>query len=125
VSADALLHEAATAGVTLRLDQDGKVKGSGIPSPALLARLRAHKAELIRLLRGDLGPHWTEVDHWRSRQREAMATREGRAAVLREWAAVAGGVVDPEGKLRLSANLRKCLASAELHALARDLGMEA
>jgi hypothetical protein len=66
--------------------------------------------------------HWHDIDHWRSRQREAMASRAGRVAVLRDWAAAAGGTIDVEGKLRLPSDLKGCLALAELRALARALG---
>ena len=46
MSAAALLAEARADGIGLRL-ADGKPKVSGNPSPELLARLRAHKPELI------------------------------------------------------------------------------
>jgi hypothetical protein len=52
VTAAALLAEAREAGVTLRL-VEGAPKGSGCPSPELLARLRGAKPELVELLRGD------------------------------------------------------------------------
>jgi hypothetical protein len=52
VSAPALLRAAAQAGVTLRL-VDGKSRVSGVPSPDLLARLRANKDELTQILTGD------------------------------------------------------------------------
>ena len=52
MSAAALLAEARAGGIGLRL-ADGKPKVSGNPSPELLARLRAHKPELIEILRGD------------------------------------------------------------------------
>jgi hypothetical protein len=71
------------------------------------------------------GAPWHDIDRWRARQCEMMATREGRVAVLHEWAAAAGGTVDPEGKLRLPSDLRPCLALAELCALARALGAAA
>lgn len=48
----ALLAEAATAGVKLRLAR-GEVKVAGRPSPELLHRLRARKVELVALLSGD------------------------------------------------------------------------
>ena len=67
-------------------------------------------------------PDWADVDHWRDRQREAMGTREGRAAVLRDWVIAAGGTVNQEGHLETPPNLLRCLALAELHALARGLG---
>jgi hypothetical protein len=114
------------------------------PSASLLHQYE-HENRLDRLDRLDAasisagfpGPHgafhpgpfglerrpWHSIDHWRSRQREAMVTRAGRIAVLHDWAAAAGGTVDAEGKLRLPSDLRRCLALAELHALARALGM--
>jgi hypothetical protein len=64
---------------------------------------------------------WHDINHWRARQCEAMATRAGRVAVLRDWAAAAGGTDDEAGKLRLPSNLRRCLALAEMQALARAL----
>jgi hypothetical protein len=51
----ALLREAQDAGVTLAAE-GGQVRVSAAeaPSPELLARLRAHKAELLGLLTGDV-----------------------------------------------------------------------
>jgi hypothetical protein len=52
-AARALLGEARQAGLVLELDADGRVRFEatrGPPPPELLARLRAHKAELAALL---------------------------------------------------------------------------
>lgn len=62
-AAVALRAEAEAAGVRLRLAGDGKVKAAGVP-PALLARLREHKAELAELLAGHLCRHCGEVMGW-------------------------------------------------------------
>jgi hypothetical protein len=51
MSAGALLAEAGAAGVALRLDDAGAVRATGKLPPALLARLREHRAELVGLLR--------------------------------------------------------------------------
>jgi hypothetical protein len=51
-SGPALLREARTTGITLRLAGD-TVKVGGALSPEFLARLRAHKLELAELLQGD------------------------------------------------------------------------
>ena len=56
MSAVLALTQAARAGVDLQLAPDGKLKAkapSGVASPQLLALLRAHKGELLDLLRGD------------------------------------------------------------------------
>lgn len=53
MSAVAVLVEALAAGVRLRVDERGQVRAAGVITPDLLARLRAHKAELLELLRGD------------------------------------------------------------------------
>ena len=63
MNAVALLAEAHAAGVTLRL-ADGTPKVGGDPPPDLLARLRAHKAELVELLRGDRCRHCSERMAW-------------------------------------------------------------
>lgn len=53
MSAARLLREAEAAGVRLRLAQGGAVKAAGTVSLELLARLRAQKAGLVAILRGD------------------------------------------------------------------------
>jgi hypothetical protein len=61
-AAAVLLAEAEVVGVRLRLADDGKVRAAASTPPALLARRRAHKAELAELLRaqvnrpGEAGP---------------------------------------------------------------------
>ena len=47
----ALLAEASAAGLRLRATTGGKLAIAGAPSPVLLARLRARKAELVAALR--------------------------------------------------------------------------
>ena len=59
----AVALRAEANGVRLRLAGDGKVKAAGAP-PALLARLREHKAELAELLAGHLCKHCGEVMDW-------------------------------------------------------------
>ena len=89
-------------------------------------------AELIRLLRGDQGPHWTEVDHWRHRRREATRLNVGNATpdilkVVSDWAEAAGGVLADEGgrlRLRLPVGLPERLARAEMVDTARHYGVE-
>ena len=52
MSAARLLGEAATAGVELWRDGE-RVRWRGTPPAGLLDRLRAHKGDLVELLRGD------------------------------------------------------------------------
>jgi hypothetical protein len=56
VTPAALLREAAQASVSVRLS-DGKPRVGGTPSPELLARLRAAKAEITAVLAGDRCRH--------------------------------------------------------------------
>ena len=59
-AAVALRAEAEASGVRLRLVGDGKVKVAAGAPPELLARLRAHKAELAELLAGHFCRHCGE-----------------------------------------------------------------
>jgi hypothetical protein len=65
VSAARLLDEAQAAGLQLRVE-DGRVRisAAAAPSSELLARLRAHKAEIAALLRGDLCRHCGARTEW-------------------------------------------------------------
>jgi hypothetical protein len=50
-----LLAEAEAAGLRLRVSAGGNLAIAGQPAPVLLARLRANKAALVRLLRATPG----------------------------------------------------------------------
>ena len=65
MSAARLLDEGRAAGLQLRVE-DGRVRlsAAAAPSPELLARLRAHKAEIAALLRGDLCRHCGAPTEW-------------------------------------------------------------
>jgi hypothetical protein len=63
-AAVALRAEAEATGVRLRLAPGGKVRAAGAAPPELLARLRAHKAELAELLAGRVCRHCGEVMDW-------------------------------------------------------------
>ena len=78
-SGPALLREARTTGITLRLAGD-TVKVGGALSPEFLARLRAHKLELAELLQGDRCRYCGERLVW-SRP-GAVAFGDGAAAHL-------------------------------------------
>jgi hypothetical protein len=60
----ALLAEATAAGMRVRLADGGGLRASGRAPPDLLARLRAHKAELVGLLSGGVCRHCGEVMGW-------------------------------------------------------------
>jgi hypothetical protein len=80
VTAAALLAEARAAEVTLRL-VDGKPKVAGQPSPELLGRLRAAKAELVDLLSGTCCRHCGAAIDWR--HPSCIAFQDGMGAHLR------------------------------------------
>lgn len=63
MTALALLAEAGTAGVRVRL-LDGAPHVYGSPSPDLLARLRAAKAAILALLRGEVCRYCGEPIDW-------------------------------------------------------------
>lgn len=77
IDARALLAEAQAANVTVRL-LDGLPRVYGNPSPDLLAQLRAHKAEITALLRGEVCRHCGGgIDWWRP---AAVALADGTGA---------------------------------------------
>ena len=58
MSAARLLDEARAAGLQLRVENERvRLSAEAAPPPELLARLRAHKAEIAALLRGNLCRH--------------------------------------------------------------------
>jgi len=75
MSAQAILKEAVGLGVDLRLNGDG-VQFKGKPSPDLLAKLRAHKAEVIALLREATRPPSSDM----AAKKAAIAPPEHRRA---------------------------------------------
>jgi hypothetical protein len=82
VSAVRLLAEAAAAGVTVQLEPDGRVRLAAEREPPahLLTELRAHKPELVALLRGERCRHCGERIDWR--QPNAVTFANGWAAHL-------------------------------------------
>ncbi|MFO1075949.1 MAG: hypothetical protein U1E17_25240, partial [Geminicoccaceae bacterium] len=58
-----LLAEVAAEGCELRL-KTGRPNVTGRPSPELLVRLRAHRTELVPLLRGDVCRHCGKPMSW-------------------------------------------------------------
>jgi hypothetical protein len=65
LSAARLLREAQAAGLRLRAEGDQlRAEADAAPAVTLLARLRAHKGELLELLRGDRCQHCFERLAW-------------------------------------------------------------
>jgi hypothetical protein len=74
VSATAVLKEARAAGIRVAVDGRDLVLEAATPPPEpILAALRQHKAEIVRLLSGEEG--WTAED-WRAYFEERAAVRE-------------------------------------------------
>jgi hypothetical protein len=86
-SGPALLREARTTGITLRLAGD-TVKVGGALSPEFLARLRAHKLELAELLQGDRCRYCSGPVRWAEPNVLAFADRMAAHLVCYEQAEV-------------------------------------
>ena len=123
MTAAALLREARTAGLRLKVEgQEIALSAAEAPSPELLAHLRAHKADLLELL---TKPHWTDDRTWIADVLRAP-DEAAKLSVVAAWVTAYGGETCGRSVMipALRPHRERRLAELELRRMCRQLGLE-